>query len=79
MPGAIVGVVSWPATFTGAHGLMAGLSIDCRRTSREITSALAAIHEEARPPGRGRRSKAEAKGQPAVVATEQRRGVISKL
>jgi hypothetical protein len=41
MPGAIVGVVSWPATFTGAHGLMAGLSIDCRRTSREITSALA--------------------------------------
>ena len=38
-----------------------------------------AIHEEARPPGRGRRSKAEAKGQPAVVATEQRRGVISKL
>ena len=41
MPGAVVGVVAWPATFTGAHGLMAGLSIDCRRTSREITSALA--------------------------------------
>jgi uncharacterized protein DUF4410 len=41
MPGAIVGVFAWPATFTGAHGLMAGLSSDCRRTSREITSALA--------------------------------------
>jgi hypothetical protein len=41
MPGAIVGVFSWPATITGAHGLVAGLSSDCRRSSREITSALA--------------------------------------
>ncbi len=41
MPGAVVGVVSWPATITGAHGLIAGLSTDCRRTAREITSALA--------------------------------------
>ena len=41
MPGAVVGVFAWPATFTGAHGLIAGLSSDCRRTSREITSALA--------------------------------------
>lgn len=41
MPGAIVGVFAWPASFTGAHGLIAGLSSDCRRTSREITSALA--------------------------------------
>jgi Domain of unknown function (DUF4410) len=41
MPGAVVGVFAWPASFTGAHGLIAGLSSDCRRTSREITSALA--------------------------------------
>lgn len=41
MPGAVVGVVSWPATITGAPGLIAGLSTDCRRTAREITSALA--------------------------------------
>jgi Domain of unknown function (DUF4410) len=41
MPGAIVGVFAWPASFTGAHGLIAGLSSDCRRTSREITNALA--------------------------------------
>ena len=41
MPGAIVGVFAWPASFTGAHGLVAGLSSDCRRTSRELTSALA--------------------------------------
>jgi Domain of unknown function (DUF4410) len=41
MPGAIVGVLSWPASITGAHGLVSGLSSDCRRTSRELTSALA--------------------------------------
>ena len=41
MPGAVVGVVTWPATITGAHGLIAGLSADCRRTARQITSALA--------------------------------------
>jgi hypothetical protein len=41
MPGAVVGVVSWPATITGAPGLIAGLSADCRRTARQITSALA--------------------------------------
>jgi hypothetical protein len=41
MPGAIVGVFSWPASITGAQGLIAGLSSDCRRTSRELTSALA--------------------------------------
>ncbi len=41
MPGAIVGVFAWPASFTGAHGLIAGLSSDCRRSSREITNALA--------------------------------------
>jgi hypothetical protein len=41
MPGAIVGVFAWPASFTGAHGLVAGLSSDCRRSSREITNALA--------------------------------------
>lgn len=41
MPGAVVGVISWPVTFTGAHGLIAGLSSDCRRTAREITSAMA--------------------------------------
>jgi Domain of unknown function (DUF4410) len=41
MPGAIIGVFSWPASFTGANGLVAGLSSDCRRTSRQITNALA--------------------------------------
>ncbi len=41
MPGAVVGVFAWPASFTGAHGLIAGLSSDCRRSSREITNALA--------------------------------------
>jgi hypothetical protein len=41
MPGAILGVFAWPASFTGAHGLIAGLSSDTRRTSREITSAMA--------------------------------------
>jgi len=42
MPGAIMGVIVWPLTFSGAPGLISGLSDDCRRTSREITSALAA-------------------------------------
>jgi Domain of unknown function (DUF4410) len=42
MPGAIVGVFGWwPGSFTGAGGLIAGLSSDARRTSREITSAMA--------------------------------------
>jgi Domain of unknown function (DUF4410) len=41
MPGAIVGVFAWPASITGAQGLIAGLSSDCRRTSRQITNALA--------------------------------------
>jgi Domain of unknown function (DUF4410) len=41
MPGAIVGVFAWPASITGAPGLVSGLSSDCRRTSREITTALA--------------------------------------
>jgi len=42
MPGAIMGVIVWPLTVSGAPGLISGLSGDCRRTSREITSALAA-------------------------------------
>jgi hypothetical protein len=41
MPGAVVGVVTWPMAVAGAPGLVTGLSDDCRRTSREITSALA--------------------------------------
>jgi hypothetical protein len=41
MPGAIVGVFAWPASITGAPGLISGLSSDCRRSSREITNALA--------------------------------------
>ena len=42
MPGAIMGVITWPMMVSGAPGLMSGLSGDCRRTSREITSAVAA-------------------------------------
>jgi hypothetical protein len=42
MPGAIMGVIVWPLTFAGGPGLISGLSDDCRRTSREITSAMAA-------------------------------------
>ena len=42
MPGAIMGVITWPMMVSGAPGLMSGLSGDCRRTSREITSAMAA-------------------------------------
>jgi hypothetical protein len=42
MPGAVAGVVTWPMAVAGAPGLISGLSGDCRRTAREITSALAA-------------------------------------
>ena len=42
MPGAVMGVIVWPLTISGAPGLLSGLSGDCRRTSREITSAVAA-------------------------------------
>ncbi len=41
-PGAIMGVITWPMIFSGAPGLFSGLSEDSRRTSREITSAVAA-------------------------------------
>ena len=46
MPGAIMGVIVWPLTFSGAPGLVSGLSADCQRTSREITSALAAYMKQ---------------------------------
>ena len=42
MPGAVMGVIVWPMMVSGAPGLISGLSGDCRRTSREITSAMAA-------------------------------------
>jgi hypothetical protein len=42
MPGAIMGVITWPMMVSGAPGLISGLSGDCRRTSREITSVMAA-------------------------------------
>ena len=45
-PGAIMGVIVWPLTFSGAPGLISGVSGDCRRTSREITNALAAYMKE---------------------------------
>jgi len=41
MPGAMMGIITWPMMVSGAPGLLSGLSGDCRRTSREITSALA--------------------------------------
>jgi Domain of unknown function (DUF4410) len=46
MPGAIMGVITWPLMFSGAPGLVSGLSADCRRTSREITNSLAAYMKE---------------------------------
>ena len=46
MPGAIMGIVTWPMMVSGAPGLISGLSGDCRRTSREITTALAAYMKE---------------------------------
>ena len=46
MPGAIMGIITWPMMVSGAPGLLSGLSGDCRRTSREITSALAAYMKE---------------------------------
>jgi Domain of unknown function (DUF4410) len=46
MPGAITGVIVWPLTFSGAPGLVSGLSADCQRTAREISSALAAYMKE---------------------------------
>lgn len=41
MPGAIMGVIYWPMILNGGQGLAAGLTGDTRRTSREITGALA--------------------------------------
>lgn len=41
MPGAILGVIAWPMIMHGAEGLMAGVTADARRTSREISAALA--------------------------------------
>lgn len=46
MPGAIMGVISWPMTLSGGEGLIAGVTGDCRRTSREITAGLAAYMRE---------------------------------
>lgn len=46
MPGAIMGVVVWPMALSGSQGLVAGLSSDCRRSSREIVSALAMFMRE---------------------------------
>lgn len=39
-PGAILGVISWPMILSGANGLIAGVTGDSRRTSRELISAL---------------------------------------
>jgi Domain of unknown function (DUF4410) len=41
MPGAVMGFVAWPMAITATPGLISGLSADCRRTARQITSALA--------------------------------------
>jgi hypothetical protein len=41
MPGAIMGVIAWPMVLQGAQGLMAGVTADARRTSKEIAAALA--------------------------------------
>jgi hypothetical protein len=41
MPGAILGIIAWPMVLHGAEGLMAGVTADARRTSKEISAALA--------------------------------------
>lgn len=41
MPGAIMGVIAWPMILNGAEGLVAGVTADARRTSKEISAALA--------------------------------------
>ncbi len=41
MPGAIMGVISWPMILNGGEGIMSGVTGDCRRSSREITAAVA--------------------------------------
>ncbi len=41
MPGAIVGVIAWPMILSGGEGLVAGVTADARRTSKEISAALA--------------------------------------
>ncbi|MFZ4681283.1 MAG: DUF4410 domain-containing protein [Terrimicrobiaceae bacterium] len=41
MPGAIMGVISWPMIMNGGEGIISGVTGDCRRTSREITAAVA--------------------------------------
>ncbi len=41
MPGAIMGVIAWPMILNGGEGLMAGVTADARRTSQEISAALA--------------------------------------
>ncbi len=41
MPGAIMGVISWTMILQGGEGLISGVTGDCRRSSREITAALA--------------------------------------
>jgi hypothetical protein len=41
MPGAVMGVIAWPMILNGAEGLLAGVTADARRTSKEISAALA--------------------------------------
>ena len=41
MPGAIMGVIAWPMILSGGEGLVAGVTADARRTSQEISAALA--------------------------------------
>jgi len=40
MPGAIMGVITWPMILSGGQGLVAGVDGDGRRTSREIVAGL---------------------------------------
>lgn len=40
MPGAIMGIISWPMILSGGEGIIAGVTGDCRRTSREIVAAV---------------------------------------
>jgi hypothetical protein len=41
MPGAIMGIIAWPMILNGGSGLIAGVTADARRTSQEISAALA--------------------------------------
>jgi hypothetical protein len=65
MPGAIMGVIYWPMILNGGEGLVAGVTGDCRRTSREIAAALAAFMKDHGMPVNKAAPKPKSKGTPS--------------